>query len=106
MVNVGRYFDCVSSLSDSMTCLHNTVFNFAPIPFKQALELWGVPGFEVMGIPRVVVIALILIAIVSINAERGIDVRERILKFHPVVRVALYAVCILIVNLLTDDDRR
>ena len=97
VVNIGRYFDCVSSLSDSMTCLHNTVFNFAPIPFRQALELWGVPGFEVMGIPRVVVIALVLIAVVSVNAERGVDVRERVLKLHPVLRVALYLVCILIV---------
>ena len=97
VVNIGRYFDCVSSLSDSMTCLHNTVFSFAPIPFRQALELWGVPGFEVMGIPRVVVIALVLIAVVSVNAERGVDVRERVLKLHPVLRVALYLVCILIV---------
>lgn len=90
VVNVGRYFDCVKSLGDSFTCIHNTFLNFAPIPFGETLALYGVPAAGQMGLSLTVAFACVQIAIVSVFAERGVDVRARILSLNPVVRGLLY----------------
>lgn len=92
IVNVGRYFDCVSSLTDSFICLHATIFNFAPLPFRQALALCSIEGAELFGISRIALIACVVVFIVSWYAEKGIDVRERVLGWHPVLRCCLYGV--------------
>ncbi|MBQ9005108.1 MAG: MBOAT family protein [Atopobiaceae bacterium] len=92
VVNVGRYFDCVSSLSDSFTCLRATLFNFAPVPFKTALALCKVDGAMLFGISRIALVACTVVAIISWHYERGTDVRERILSWNPLVRCCLYAV--------------
>ena len=90
VVNVGRYFDCVKSLSDSFTCIHATLFNLAPVPFRQALALAGIEGAEMFGISRIALVACVVIAVVSWHAEKGTDVRERVLSWHPVARCCLY----------------
>ena len=90
VVNVGRYFDCVKSLSDSFTCIHATLFNLAPVPFREALSLAGIEGAEMFGISRIALVACIVIAVVSWHAEKGVDVRERVLGWHPVLRCCLY----------------
>ena len=90
VVNVGRYFDCVKSLSDSFTCIHATLFNLAPVPFRQALALANIEGAEMFGISRIALVACIAIAVVSWHAEKGVDVRERVLGWHPVLRCCLY----------------
>lgn len=90
VVNVGRYFDCVRSLGDSFICIRNTFLNFAPVPLNEGLALYWVYGAEQYGFSRTVFLACLQIALVSVLAERGVDVRERILRLHPVVRFLIY----------------
>lgn len=91
VVNIGRYFDCVTSVADSFTCLYATLFNFSPIPYREALSLYLVDSAQMFGFSRVIFIGYLVIFIVSWHAEKGVDVRERILSWHPVLRCCLYA---------------
>ena len=93
LVNIGRYFDRITDLGDCFTALYNTVFNFMPMPFDQALALYGVDSWAQFGISKLVVAACLVVVVVDLCYERGIDVRERILAWHPLARIALYVVC-------------
>lgn len=97
VVNVGRYFDCTATVHDSLICVANTFTNFAPVPFREALSLYGIGGAEVYGISRVVVLCLVIIFCISVFSERGVDVRDKILHAKAPLRWALYLVCALIV---------
>lgn len=97
VVNVGRYFDCVGSLADSFHCIRATLLNFAPIPVREALALYGIDGWQMFGLSRVVGIACLVVFVVSWHYERGVDVRERVLALRPALRVGIYAALALLV---------
>ena len=75
---------------DLSIAFYNTIFNFQPQNFVAYLQLHPTASLSLClmlaGIP-----CLILFA-VSVMAERGIDVKERILTAPLVVRFVIYAV--------------
>ena len=87
VVNFTRYFDCILDVGVSLLALRNTVFHFAPELYLPYLAQLGV---ESAGISRIAVAAYVVVAVVDILTERGMDVREKLLGWHFVFRLALY----------------
>ncbi len=102
VVNVGRLFDCVTDVRDSFTCINAICTNMAPVEFKQALWLWGIENGNTFGFSSITIIACIVVVIVDILSERGIDVRERLLSLPYLVRLGIYLVCAFLVFAALD----
>ena len=90
VVAVGRFFDCVTCLADSFTCIHAVFFNLAPLPLSYALGTYGVTNATRLGLVGITIAALAVVFWVSFMAERGHDVRELVMSWNPAVRIALY----------------
>jgi alginate O-acetyltransferase complex protein AlgI len=91
MVNIGRYFDCIASVSISLLALHNTFFKFMPhAPLARILADMGVTHAQTLGYSWVPVAAMIVVAIIDILSERGHDVRDLILARPFWQRVLIY----------------
>ena len=104
VVAFGRFFDCVESLGDSLICIHSIIFNLAPLPLVYTLGTYGVTNASRLGFVGVTIAALVVVVWVSVMAERGNDVRELIMSWHPVARVALYVVILFIVCFAVSFD--
>ena len=74
-----RYFDVLDDPALSLVCLHNTFFNFMPVPYREGLSRLGVQGAEIFGLSRMALLGCLLVLVVSLMEERGIDVRERLI---------------------------
>lgn len=93
MVNIGRYFDCIASVSVSLLALHNTFLKFAPAqPLTTVLADMGVTDAATLGISWVAFAAMLVVAVVDVAEERGVDVRDKILSWKFYQRVILYVV--------------
>lgn len=90
VVNIGRYFDVITTPEGIFYALRNTVTAFKDLPFQMALDLYGlnIP----VGALVVVGLACSFIFWVSLGYERGVDMRERILSWRLPARLALYTV--------------
>jgi D-alanyl-lipoteichoic acid acyltransferase DltB (MBOAT superfamily) len=93
VVNIGWYFDRIYDFGDSLLCLRNTFTNFAPQQFSLWLLQAGVRGsaLKFMGFTAV---ACLLVFVVSLAQERGVDVDGRILSWNCVVRGVFYSAVI------------
>ena len=89
VVNIGRFFDRTYSVADSITCIKNVLFNFNAQQYQDAFATYGLTWGEVLGIPLVVILSCVAICIVSLQAERGADVRERFCQLPAPARLAI-----------------
>ncbi|MEE8703537.1 MAG: MBOAT family O-acyltransferase [Olsenella sp.] len=93
MVNIGRYFDCIASVSISLLALHNTFFKFAPTaPLTTVLADMGVSHAATLGVSWVAFAAMLVVAVIDVAEEKGVDVRDKILSWKFYQRVLLYVV--------------
>ena len=93
MVNIGRYFDCIASVSLSLLALHNTFFKFVPHDsIVNVLASMGVTHAATLGISWVPLAAMIVVAIIDVAEENNIDVRDKILSWKFYQRVLVYIV--------------
>ena len=99
VVAFGRFFDCVATLAESMICIRALVFNFSPLPLVDALNTYGVTNANRLGFVGVALAALCVVICVSVAAERGHDVRECIMSWHPAVRITLYVALMVLTTL-------
>ncbi len=91
MVNFGRYFDVITSVSIAFLALRNTFFNFAPKgSIVETLANLGVTDANLLGLPIVTILGLVVIFTIDAFEERGTDVRDAILSKKFVVRLAIY----------------
>lgn len=89
LVNIGRYFDRLTDFSDCLTGFYNTLFSFDIAGFAPWFQINVVAHGWVLQALAAVAIAIVFL--VSVNRERGIDVSGRVLSWHPLARLALYA---------------
>ena len=97
VVAFGRFFDCVATLAESFICIRALIFNFSPLPLGYALSTFGVTNVSRLGLVGVTMVALVVVVCVSVAAERGHDVRECIMSWHPAARIALYVALMILV---------
>ena len=74
-----RYFDVLDDPAASLICLRNTFCNFLPTSFSRGLERLGVAGAASFGLSRLAIAGCLVVLVVSIFEERGVDVRERLM---------------------------
>ena len=99
VVAFGRFFDCVATLEDSLICIRSLVLNFSPLPLVDALNTYGVTSSNHLGFVGVALVALAIVCFVSVAAERGHDVRECVMSWHPAARIALYVAAMVLIAL-------
>ncbi len=96
VVNIGWYFDRIYDFGDCLQAFHNTLFNFNVAAFMPTFA----PILAAEGRMRFILaaIACLIVLVVSIQRERGVDVGERFLSMPIVFRwMALLALGFLIV---------
>ena len=95
VVNIGWYFDRIMVFGDCLQGFYNTAFYF------RADLFW--PSFKALNITdvrmclTVAAIGCIMVFVVSVLKERGVDVKGLILKQNVVVRYAIYTVVMCLV---------
>lgn len=97
IVNLGWYFDRGNTLAASLYMLHNTITNFR---FDQLIDgtilKLGLAEFDF----KVLFVAIIVLFIVSVMQERGIQVRKFLSEQNLIFRwIVLYALIIAIISL-------
>lgn len=95
IVNIGWYFDRIMNFGDCMQGFYNTLFNFAPDRFLATLSSFGLQHFELRSL--VALVGCLIVLLVSILKENGVDVKGEILKLNIVVRYAIYLIVLFIV---------
>ena len=88
LVNIGRYFDRFTDFGDCLQGFYNTIFHFDPgqfIPWLTAHPIYNLRIVLVMA-----GIGCIIVFIVSLKRERGIDVAGRFLQWNGAVRCIIY----------------
>ncbi|HAM15869.1 MAG TPA: MBOAT family protein [Eggerthellaceae bacterium] len=88
LVNIGRYFDRLSDFGDCLQGFYNTIFNFNLADFGTWFQTYSILHGWVL--QTLAAIAGVIVFIVSIQRERGVDVRARVLALPLVVRLLLY----------------
>ncbi|MBO7674999.1 MAG: MBOAT family protein [Atopobiaceae bacterium] len=92
VVNIGRYFDCIPDLGVAVSALQRTFLSFDPDSFVTALSTTGISYQQFYGVPPLVIAVCLFVFVVSVLYERGTDVREGIMGWWLVPRLALYVV--------------
>ena len=88
VVNIGWYFDRIYDFGNCLTAMHNTIFSFDPLLLWTWLNANPVDGFRMR--LAIALIACIVVFIVSVRKEHGIDVIGSLLARRAVVRYAVY----------------
>ncbi len=99
VVQVGRYFDCITNVTALGICLHNTLFSFNSTPLSTALAARGIQRVSTLGFPKLTILACVLVFVVSLRYEMGHDVRDDLLAARLPLRLLVYGVCLAIVTL-------
>ena len=95
VVNIGWYFDRIYNFGDCLQAFHNTLFNFNAAAFMPTLSaLQGSDGYVTFGFAA---IGCVIVLVVSILRERGVDVAGSFLRKNVVVRFACYGIIGLLV---------
>ncbi|RHJ90581.1 hypothetical protein DW092_10650 [Olsenella sp. AM05-7] len=105
VVNVGWYFDRIYDFGDSLLCLRNTFTNFDAGAFLVTLNEDGLTMLDLQFLVFAA-FACLIVFVVSLAQERGVDVSERILGWNCVARAALYFLVlglIVITSFLTQN---
>ena len=95
VVNIGWYFDRIYNFGDCLQAFHNTFFYFRSSKFFSTLA-----GFKIQYLELCLALAAIgcvVVLVVSILRERGVDVSEKLLSLPVVFRIAIYLVATLLV---------
>ena len=92
IVSIGRFFDCIEGMDTVWLAMRDTVCNLTAWGFKANLEEAGVTFADTLGFAPIVIVACVVVFIISLCYERGIDVRATILSQRLSMRVALYLV--------------
>ena len=90
VVNIGRYFDCIPDLGVAVSALGRTFGSFDAGAFGTALSTTGISYPAFCGVPPLVLVVCLFVLVVSVLYERGTDVREAIMGWWLVPRLALY----------------
>lgn len=90
LVCIGYYFDRLMHADDLPIAFYNTLFNFQPANFVPYLQLHPTANFTLCIL--LAVVSCLILFTVSVMAERGIDVKGRILAAPLVVRFLIYTV--------------
>lgn len=97
LVNIGWYFDDVDSLKDSITLIKNS---FKPNQtFYDGVTYLGLFKYQYV----YVAIGLVVVLIVSILQERGIEVRKRIDTFPIVIKMGIWLGIIFMIPIMGWD---
>lgn len=99
VVQVGRYFDCITNIGALGICLHNTLFNFNSVPIATALAARGVSRASTLGFPKITILACVVVLVISLLYETGHDVRSELLAVRLPVRALAYGLCFVLVVL-------
>ena len=94
VVNIGWYFDRILDFGDCMQGFYNTLFNFAPGQFMTAFHDLGIR--DVKYCLALAAIGCLVVFVVSVLRERGVDVEGAILKQNWIVRFGIYAFVVLL----------
>ena len=89
VVNIGWYFDRIEGVQNLATSFYNTVFNFQGDLFMSTFKSF-VEAQTRMGLYMVAVCCIVLF-VVSVLRERGIDVNKKVLGLPFVLRGVIYA---------------
>ena len=93
-----RYFDAIASVRIGVTALWCTFFNFLPkVAFTQALADAGIRYAGTLGFQPTVIAACLVVFAIDLFEERGTDVRDAILSWGHVRRLALQLGCALLI---------
>ncbi len=95
IVNIGWYFDAITDVRDSFICLRNTFTRFRASAFAGDILIYQIPYRRENYM--IAAVALLIVFVVSLLQERGVDVREGLLKKPAVLRLCLYLFCALLV---------
>lgn len=87
VVNIGWYFDRIYDFGDALLALKLTVTNFDAAGFAAGIAQVGIGATHVS---RLVVLACLVVLVVSVARERGVDVRGRVLALPVVARALVY----------------
>ena len=94
VVNIGWYFDRILDFGDCMQGFYNTLFNFAPGQFMTVFHDLGIR--DVKYCLALAAIGCLVVFVVSVLRERGVDVEGAILKQNWIVRFGIYAFVVLL----------
>ena len=97
VVNIGWYFDRIYDFGDCLQAFHNTLFNFNAGSFYSSLSALHIANIKVCFL--LALMGCLIVLIVSIQRERGIDVGEKILALPFVVRTVMLSALILLIAL-------
>ena len=92
VVNIGRYFDCIPDLGVAVSALQRTFVAFNAEGFGAALSTTGISYQAFCGVPPLVIAVCVFVFVVSVCYECGVDVREGIMRWWLVPRLALYVI--------------
>ena len=92
VVNIGWYFDVIVDPANSFQCLKNTFTYFKPTKFLQRLTDCAV--YQQNYCLNLAFLGCILIFIISLLKERGVDVTEKLMKSSMPFRILLYGALI------------
>ena len=95
VVNIGWYFDRIYDIGDCLQAFHNTFFYFRSSKFFSTLA-----GFKIQYLEfclALAAISCVVVLVVSILRERGVDVSENLLSLPVALRIAIYLVTTLLV---------
>ena len=95
VVNIGWYFDRIYDFGSCLQGFYNTIFRFDLGMFYSYIHSLGISHLKAVLV--MVVIGCLIVFIISVLQERGIDCIGRILALNVVVRFALYAVIVLLI---------
>ena len=95
VVNVGWYFDRIYDFGDCLQAFHNTLFNFNAGGFYTALVGLHIPNIKICLL--IAAVGCVVVFVVSVLRERGVDVTERVLALPFMVRVVVISTMLLFV---------
>ena len=95
VVNVGWYFDRIYDFGDCLQAFHNTLFNFNAGGFYTALVGLHIPNIKICLL--IAAVGCVVVFVVSVLRERGVDVTERVLALPFMVRVVVISIMLLFV---------
>ncbi|SDC52486.1 hypothetical protein [Parafannyhessea umbonata] len=97
VVQVGRYFDCITNNGALGICPHNTVFNFNSVSLATALAARGIQRAYTLGFPKITILACVIVFVISLLYEKDHDVRLELLAARLPVRAVTHALCFVLV---------
>lgn len=103
VVNIGWYFDAIPKFGDVLLAFRNTLFNFRPDELLLQIEVY-VKSYGLLFAGEsyaTAAVALVFVFVISVLAERGMNVEQRLLAAPVPARCVLYAAVLMIIMVST-----